>query len=47
MSLVFKIAWGVVFGYLILFVILFFLAFLGYALFGDSIRNAISKQMDI
>ena len=47
MSLVFKIGWGVVFGYLILFAILFFLALIGFALFGNSIRTSISKSMDL
>jgi hypothetical protein len=47
MSLVFKIAWGVVFGYLMLFVILFFLALIGFALFGNSIRDSISRKLDL
>lgn len=39
MSLVFQIGWGVVFGYLMLFLILAFLSIIGFALFGKSVQD--------
>ena len=43
MSLVFKVGWGIVFGYMILFLIVAFLFLIGFALFGNSIRQSTLK----